>query len=190
MRTSYSKKIYLLLTIIFVIGTICGFLLLRYTNNSYSIQVIEKCSYYLNNVSNNYYFIIEHIIILSIILVLSLLIIGLPLALLYSFYNGVSCGFIINVLFRIAGFKGILYSFIYIIFTKLIYIVLLIIFLKVIIKISISTTTYFFKKNKNAIININNYYKKALIIFILIIINDILVYLYIHNVLSIFQFLI
>lgn len=189
MWTSLNKKIYILLTVILVIGIVMGIIFVTSIDESTKEIIFLNINNYFQNINNtNINDIIIHFIILSCMLVLNIVLIGGPVIIFYLFYNGFSLGFIISSLTNIFGLKGLLYSFIYIVITKILFIILLIIFsnnLLKLVKYMIERLVY--KKNNNEYIYF--YIKKALIFIIIILINDIILYFGGIKLLNLFNFL-
>lgn len=190
MRTSYNKKSYVFLSIIFVIGILCGLLFLNIIDNETSSNIIQKITYYIESNSLSTSFILKHIIVLAIIIVFSFFVISIIFSIIYLFYNGLTIGLLISLLYSISGLKGLLYSIIYILIVKTIFIILLLFFISMSMKIGICIFKYFFYKDNDKINKLIRYFKKTLVIYILIIINDIFVYYVGSNILKIFQVLI
>ena len=190
MRTSYNKKSYVFLSIIFVIGILCGLLFLNIIDNETSSNIIQKITYYIESNSLSTSFLLKHIIVLAIIIVFSFFVISIIFSIIYLFYNGLTIGLLISLLYSISGLKGLLYSIIYILIVKTIFIILLLFFISMSMKIGICIFKYFFYKDNDKINKLIRYFKKTLVIYILIIINDIFVYYVGSNILKIFQVLI
>ena len=187
MRTSHISKIYIFLFLVFVIGFCCGINLLKYIDNEH---IINSVNYMMSNINTiNLNFIGIHLFTISILFLCSIFIISLPVNTIYIFYNGISLGFITNIFFVLNGIKGILFSIIYIFFTKTVFIIFLFILLKTLIKISIRIFKYLIFKNKDEVYLIFRLYKKVLLCIGIILTNDITIYFLGNSILKIFSFL-
>lgn len=189
MWTSLNKKIYILLVTILTIGIICGIVFVIMLDESTKEIVFLNINEYIKNItSTNINNLILHLIFISSILVLSIFLLGGPIIIFYLFYNGFTLGFIISTLTSIFGLKGLLYSVIYIIITKLIFLYLLLIIscnLFKLIKFIIEKIVH--KKNNDD--SIYFYLKKVLLFIGIIAINDIILYFGGIKLLNLFNFL-
>lgn len=127
--------------------------------------------------------IVFHLTILSLILILTISIIGIPLIIFYLFYEGFSLGFLFTGIINYLGLKGLLNGFIFIFFNKFIYIACLIYLLYL-------SINYFFqiKHRLSKDIIMSKYLKRFIIVFIIIVINDIIIYFLTPKILSLFIF--
>ncbi len=132
---------------------------------------------------------IIHLIMLSSLLILSVFLIGGPLVLFFMFYNGFSIGFIISSLTCIFGIKGILYGVIYVIISKLVYVVLLILFSVNLFKIvrCIIDLIVYKKSNKESIII---FIKRSVVFIGMILLDDIILLFCGGKLVNLFNFLI
>lgn len=192
MWTSNKKKYLFFLSIVLIIGFVCGIFFLNGIEES-------SCEIVLNNINNwvmtikdiHVNNILSHLLLLSLFIVISPFCIGMPLFIFYIFYNGFSLSFAISSLSRIFGFKGILYGFIYVFLTKGIYIFLLLFFTIFLLKIGEkSFLRLIHKENRNIKEQIILLFKKCLLLLFLIFINDIFLYFFGGKLLNIFNFLI
>ena len=130
--------------------------------------------------------ILNHLLIMIVLSVLSLTIIGLPIILIYFFYEGVSIGFLLSSFINYSPIKGLLFGTIFIIISKIIYITILIYLL---------TNTLKYTKNflkrlkmaKNELI-INQVIKISFCTTITLI-NDIILYFIGNKIITIFKFI-
>lgn len=186
--TSLSKKMYIFLSIILVIGMIVGIVFVISLDESTKEILFLNINEYLQSKSN-INGILEHIILLSILFVLSILLVGGPLIIFFIFYNGFSLGFITSTLTYIFGIKGMFYGIIYALITKFIFIIILIIFsvnLFKITKLVIDGIVY----KKNCKDSMYVFLKRSILFIILILISDIVLYFGGVKLLNIFNFLI
>lgn len=172
-----KNKIIKLFIICFIIGYILAFLFY------YSLDKIElkslisavKNSNILFKTSNN---IINHLKILSVTVLLTLIFVGVPIFIGLIISEGFKICLRLIILFKIYKLKGIIYGLIYTLINNGIYLLILIFIFKKIIKIAKALYLYKIKKeNINFNYLFNNYIRIiTLIIFTLIF--DTLIYLY------------
>lgn len=183
-----SKTVVKFLLMLFVIGIFIGvyaYLIQDInTKNAINLELTSLLSNLANVKQNS---IIYHFITISLMIILSLSVIGLPLVLFYYFYEGISIGFLISSFIKYKKFKGFTYALIFTGISKLLYIAILTYFL-------VQSLNYAFKILKNIKEN-----KKDLIIRQLIkcaftisicFINDIILYFIGNKLASIFTFII
>lgn len=190
MWTSLNKKIYILLCIILLIGIICGIIFVTSIDESTKEIIFLNINNYFQNITstkiNN---IILHLIFLSTIFVLSIFLLGGPIIIFYIFYNGFSIGFIISSLTNIFGLKGLIYSCIYVIISKLLFLIILILLSNTLLKlVKYIIDRFVYKKNNFEYIYF--YMKKSLIFICIAMINDIILYFGGIKLLNLFNFLI
>mgnify|MGYP004596195805 FL=1 len=138
-----SKTVAKFLLMLFVIGIFIGVYayLIQDTNtkNAINLELTSLLSNLANVKQNS---IIYHFITISLMIILSLSVIGLPLVLFYYFYEGISIGFLITSFIKYKKFKGFTYSLIFTGISKLLYIAILTYFL-------VQSLNYAFKILKN-----------------------------------------
>ena len=173
-----SKRVLLsFLSVLFIISIISGFIIYNKLDDNIKLNLVSSLSNLksdlLNNHANNF---LLHIIIISIITILSFTVVGYILSLIYLFYEGLSIGFTICYLIVNYKIKGLFFSIIYNVLFKFIYLILLIFLLIKLLDISKNVLYYLIykDKNNNKIIKRNIY--GILIIFSFIIINDLFLY--------------
>jgi len=170
-----NKKYLLFVLFILVIGIVLGMAYYFFIDEDIKLSIINTLN---NNISFNNNFILKNLTIMSILLVLSFFIIGIPLSLFYLLYDSFSVGFLISMFFSIYKIKGLLYLFIYIILCKIPVLILMIIFIKKIIyigKFIIGKIIYKKYYNYNDRIFMN--FKKSLYIILFNLILNIIIYL-------------
>ena len=190
MWTSLSKKMYIFFSIILVIGIITGVVFVIMLDEATKEILFLNINEFLQNFSNmSINSGIIHLIMLSSLLILSVFLIGGPLVLFFMFYNGFSIGFIISSLTCIFGIKGILYGVIYVIISKLVYVVLLILFSVNLFKIvrCIIDLIVYKKSNKESIII---FIKRSVVFIGMILLNDIILLFCGGKLVNLFNFLI
>ncbi len=181
-----SHKNYLLFVVIIIgIGILAGVLYYQFldsTNkNTIALTITNYNSYKFNNV-------LKDLIIMSLLLVSSFFVIGIPLSIFYLFYESLSLGFLLNIFFANFKIKGIIYFLLYFVINKLLVLLLMIFFIKKIINISRYVIGYLIYRRDSTIkdkIMIN--FKKCLYsILIIFIINIVLCFIspYICNKLT------
>lgn len=187
MWTSINKKFILFLGIIFGIGIISGIFYFSFLSGDDKNIIISSITNFFNDLSNiKINFIGTHLIILPLLWVLSLIVIGIPLALFYLFYNGFLIGFTMSNFVLVAHFKGFIFGLIYVLITKVIFLFFLLIFIISTIRIGLIVL----KKEKLKKEKIYVLSKRVLLCFILILINDLILYFLGDNLINVFNFLV
>ncbi len=187
MWTSINKKYLIFLSIIFIIGIASGIIYLNILNgDAKNIIMTSINNFLLNTQSIKINYLLIHLLIISFLIITSLLVIGLPISLFYLFYNGFLLGFIISCITTIKGFKGFLYSLIYIFITKGVYLFFLFLLVLFLTKLSLTIL----KKNNLKKERIFNLSKKSLICLIIVFVNDLILYFWGNQIINIFNFLI
>ena len=167
-----NKRYFNFILVIFLIGILSGIIYFQFLNHETKNEIIETIKLYKTFNSN---YIIKDLIVMSVILVSSFFVIGLPIVIFYYFYECLSFGFIFNVFIVTFKLKGIIYSLIYIILNRFIYLILMILFIKKIINISSLVIGLLINKNNNNIKIINNF-KNAIYIILFVLIINIVIY--------------
>lgn len=189
MWTSINKRIYLILSIFLIIGIISGIVFVILLSESSKEILSSNIIEFFKLNKSSIFILISHLLILSTLLVLSILLIGMPLVIFFILYNGFTLGFIISSITSIFGLKGLLYSIIYILINKMLFIILLIIYSTNLFKIAKTIIDYIILKKKSQ--DIFSIYIKRCIIFIsIILLNDVILYIWGLKIVNIFNFLI
>ena len=190
MWTSISKKMYVFMLVILIIGIITGIVFVIMLDEATKEILFLNINEFLQNFSNtNINGGLMHLVILSSLLILSIFLVGGPLLIFYMFYNGFSIGFVVSSITYIFGIKGMLYGSIYILISRLVYIIVLIIFnvnLFKIIKCNIDSLVYK-KSNKESL---SVFYKRSIVFIGIILINDVILYFGGGKLVNLFNFLI
>lgn len=190
MWTSISKKMYVFMLVILIIGIITGIVFVIMLDEATKEILFLNINEFLQNFSNtNINSGLMHLVILSSLLILSIFLVGGPLLIFYIFYNGFSIGFVVSSITYIFGIKGMLYGSIYILISRLVYIIVLIIFnvnLFKIIKCNIDSLVYK-KSNKESL---SVFYKRSIVFIGIILINDVILYFGGGKLVNLFNFLI
>ena len=190
MWTSISKKMYVFMLVILIIGIITGIVFVIMLDEATKEILFLNINEFLQNFSNtNINGGLMHLVILSSLLILSIFLVGGPLLIFYMFYNGFSIGFVVSSITYIFGIKGMLYGSIYILISRLVYIIVLIIFnvnLFKIIKCNIDSLVY--KKGNKESLSV--FYKRSIVFIGIILINDVILYFGGGKLVNLFNFLI
>lgn len=186
-----NSKVFKFIITLIIIGLISGFILYLNLSKETKEIIINTLTNINNNLKNTRQNnIIFHLSIISIFVLISLTLFLYPLTIFYIFYETLSFGFILAYYTSNFNVCGIIYSIIYFLINKALFLSIL---------IYIVVTSYkLIKKILKSIINkdnisvrdlYQNYFKKILLCIIIILIYDIIVYFLGNKILSIFQFL-
>lgn len=181
-----KKYLFLFFSVLLLFGFIIG-LLLGISN----IDILrESVTYYAENIQNrSYNYLFIHFFILVIGLGTSFVGLGIPILCTLLFYEGLSFGFIISIFSVTCGIGGFLFSLLFLIITKVIYLFLFLLFFLKCIEIARKMIGKFIYKTEFPHIVIS--LLKASILFIcFIFINDLVVLFLGNKILPIFGFLI
>lgn len=183
----HQKYLFFALFII-IIGFSCGLIYFLIQDNTIKNDIITSLN---NSFSLKYNAILKDLISLSIILVLSFFVIGLPLGLFYLFYESLSVGFMLLSFLYAYSFKGLIFFLFYFLINKLLFFILLIFYLRKIINIGRLTIGLIIYRQDNVTKEklIQNFIK-ALFITIFILIIDIILYFVTPFIFTYFSFLI
>ena len=190
MWTSLSKKLYLFMGIVLVIGIITGVVFVLMLDEATKEILFLNINNFLQSFdASNISILVQHLVILSTLLILSIFLIGGPLVIFFMFYNGFTIGFIISSITCIFGIKAMLFGVLYVIVSKLVFVVLFIIFSVNLFKIVKCVIDYlvYKKSNKESIIM---FMKRSIVFIGIIMISDIILYFGGVKLINIFNFLI
>lgn len=181
------KKFFLFCLIILILGNISGIIYYNFLD----VSIKENISITLAQQSFfNYNFILKHLIIMSVILVLSFLLIGLPIGFCYLLYEGFSLGFLVSIFFASFKFSGILYFIIYLLLNKLVVLILYILFLKRIFDISRNIIgVIIYKRDSNILNKIYLNFKKCIYFILFVLVLNIALYFLNPVIFKFFSFL-
>lgn len=179
-----NKKELKYLGILLFLGFLFGFLILKKLNINPILEEIKNINIYINE--NHINFLNPHFLIISLLTILSLFIVGIILFPIYLIYESICIFINIYTLTMVYKLNGFVYSILYNIITKLIFMIMLLKIFKVLIKIGKTII----KKEQNKKEIITKYLKKVFIYFSIIIVNDFILYLLGSKILSIFLFII
>ena len=191
MWTSLNKKVFLFISVLLVIGIISGILFLVFLNEASQEIIFLNINDYLQKL-NNFTFnnLFMDITFLSSLIILSIFIIGIPITIFFLFFNGFSLGFVIASLSTIFGFKGFIYSLIYLIINKFVYLFFMYFLCLALFKIVLITLKCFIHKEKINRDEIIHLLKKIGLCLIIILIYDLILYFFGSKLLGLFNFLI
>lgn len=190
MWTSLSKKLYLFMSIVLVIGIITGVVFVIMLDEATKEILFLNINNFLQSfAASNISILVQHLVILSTLLILSIFLIGGPLVIFFMFYNGFTIGFIISSITCIFGIKGILFGVLYVIISKLVFVVLFIIFSVNLFKIVKCVIDYlvYKKRNKESLVM---FMKRSIVFIGIIMISDVILYFGGAKLINIFNFLI
>ena len=102
-----NKKYLIFMFFLITIGIISGIFYYAFQSNDIKSNIINTISSYN---SFKYNAIFKDLIIMSLLLVSSFFIIGLPLGLCFIFYEGLSIGFLISIFLASFKLKGLIYN--------------------------------------------------------------------------------
>lgn len=190
MWTSLSKKLYLFMSIVLVIGIITGVVFVIMLDEATKEILFLNVNNFLQSFdASNISILVQHLVILSTLLILSIFLIGGPLVIFFMFYNGFTIGFIISSITCIFGIKGMLFGVLYVIVSKLVFVVLFIIFSVNLFKIVKCVIDYlvYKKSNKESLVM---FMKRSIVFIGIIMISDIILYFGGVKLINIFNFLI
>ena len=180
-----KKNVLLFLIIILICGTVLG---LYFGLQSKDIMQNTVSNYALNIKENTIHFAIPHFIILSLLFVLSFIGLGIPAAIAYLFYEGLSIGFCSCIFSIIFGLKGFIYIFLFILITKLPFLFLFNFFFNKILAITKSILSWLiYKQNKKD--HLINLAVGCLILIVILFLYDLFLDLFGLNLIRMLSFL-
>jgi len=188
--TSSNKYLIKFIVSLFIIGIVFGFIFYSRETNVIKTDIINELSnlkdYLPITRQNNFLY---HIILLSILGILSLIVAGFPLLLFYFFYEAVSFGFLLGALFHMNTFEGLLFGVIFALVYKL-FLYLALMYL-IISSFHYSKKIIILIKNKDYRISdyIANHLFKIVFIFLAVLLTDLIIYFFGNKIVSYFLFL-
>ncbi|MCM1053406.1 MAG: hypothetical protein NC483_05485 [Ruminococcus sp.] len=179
------SKILKLIGISLALGLIIGFFIYHKIDNTLIFEELTNIKETLNNHHLNY--LLLHFVVISLLITSSITIIGSISFVFYFLFEGISISYNLLTLWHVYRFKGLIYSTLYLIITKLIFIILLIfVFIRILNIIRLILT----KKEIDIKTSIYHNLKKALITIFLIFLNDLFIYFFASIILSKLLFII
>ena len=139
-----KKNLWLFLGIIFLFGIGVGIYFGLQTNG-----ILENTltNFNLNFQEQTTHFSIIHFVLLCILLISSILIIGIPLAIAYLFYEGISIGFCFTIFTITYNLKGFLFIFLFFLITKVLFLIIYSLFFFKILNLGKSIISWVIYKN-------------------------------------------
>ena len=169
-----NKKYLMFIFIVVLIGIVCGFIYYHFLNTETQIQIADTLKNYNNF---RYNFIVKYLVIMSLLLVLSFFIIGVPLSILFLFYESLSIGFLINIFLVSFGISGLIYSSLFILINKLISFILIICFIQKTINIGrFIIGMFIYKKDEVIFDKLIFNFKNSLYIILFVLLTNIILY--------------
>jgi len=178
-----NKKAFKIIFLLILIGFIMGFLLYKKIDNTSLLNEIKDIKTYLNTYHIN--FIVLHLIYLMILIIFSFTFLGLILFPLYLIYESITITYNILSFINIYHFNGLIYSLIYNILTKAIFVILVLYLFKNMINFLKNLLLFLKNKTDNkALESIIKHFRNIIFIIIIAFINDLIIYLFLHNILA------
>ncbi len=143
-----NKKYLVFMVSIVLIGLIVGIIYYYIQSSNVKNNIINIISTYD---SFKYNAIIKDLIIMSLLLISSFFIIGLPLSIFYIFYEGFSIGFLLSLFFASFKIKGVIYLLLFLLINKIIIFILMFFFIQKIINIARYMIGYIIYKKEGLI---------------------------------------
>lgn len=186
-HSKYFRFIVVLLTI----GILVGIIMYLNLDSNSKKSIIEYFMNIQNNLANTKQNnLIFHLIIILLFILSSLTVVLYPLTTFYLFYELVSIGFTIASYFHLNGLFGVIYSLVYIIINKLLFIIILIYINYISYKMIKKIINSLLKKENIGIRELYlNYFSKILICLVALLIFNTLTYFFGNKILSLFKFL-
>ena len=184
-RFIIKNKIIKTFIICFIVGFILSilfYLSLDKTEIKLLVDTIKNNNI-LYKTSNN---MINHLKILSVIIILNFLYIGIPLYIGLLISESFKIFLRLIILYKAFKIKGVIYGVIYALISNGIYIVFLLVIFKKLIKIFKIIYKYKFKKENINYNTLYYYFINTIIILVLIFISDMLIYFYGSKLLYVF----
>ncbi len=189
LKNSNVAKIFILTLLI--CGLLFGIIYFNLQNDLNKSLITEKMSDFANIIkTTNQNMILNHLLIIIILMFLAYSIIGMPLILFYLFYESTSIGFFLASIYSIYKIKGLLFGIIFIIISKLPFILFLIYISYIALKITKKLLrVLIFKENDSLYQLLKNLFLKLAIAIITILIYDLFLYFFANKILKLFLFL-
>ena len=193
MKRMYNKNVAKIFIIsLILIGVIFGLLYFNLQsdlNKSVILSKMDSLSTVISKQHQNLIF--THLITIIILVFLAYSIIGVPLVFFYLFYESTSIGFLVASFHSAFKVKGLLFSLIYIVVCKLIYLLFLVYLSYISLKISKKMLkTLILKENESLYHHLKNMFLKVVISIIIVISYDLFLYFLANPILNLFSFLI
>ena len=187
MKVYFKKKKYLLLflAVLMLCGLLVG-LLLGITNIDF---LKENVLYYSSHIENQHLsYCFFHFFLLVISLATSFFGIGIPLLCAILFYEGLTIGFLIGIFSFTYFIGGFIFSIIFLLFSKLPYLFLFILFILKCFEIARKMIgKYLYKTDPS--LAVSNLLKACICIILLVLLYDTFLYFIGNKILPLFDFL-
>ena len=179
------------LSTLIIIGIMIGIIIYTNLDTNTKSSVLNTFINFNKNITNkNQNNIIFHILIILFLVITTLTVILYPINIFYLLYESISIGFILASFLHINGILGLLYSLIYILLNKALFMLILLYLNIMSFKVIIRIIKSLLNKDNISVRNLyKNYFKKIIISIITIIILDVLILFLGNKILSIFKFL-
>lgn len=187
----WNSKVFKFALTLIIIGFISGIILYLNLNKETKEVIINSLININDNLKetkqNN---IIYHLFVISTYILLSLTLFLFPITIFYIFYEILSFGFVLTYYGNVFSIGGIIYSIIYFLLNKAIFLLILIYITVISYKLIKKIIRSLIKKDNISVRDLYlNFFKKISICIIFILITDIFVYFFGNKILSLFQFL-
>ncbi len=177
-----NKKFIKFISFFMLLGFLISFVIYKEIDKIHVLDEIKNLSNYLTENHINY--IPIHFIIVSCLICSSILLIGLILIPIYLLYESICLGFNIFTFISLYHFKGFIYGIFYLLLTKGLYLILIILIIKKIFNIIKQLLAFFLhKQDINFKILFLKNLKSIITYIILIFINDIIIYFFANTIL-------
>ena len=180
-----KKYLVLFISILTLFGVIVG-LYLGITNIEF---LKENVFYYASHInSQSYNYILFHFFAVVISIVTSFFAIGIPLLCTLLFYEGMTIGFLIGIFSITYGIPGTLFAILFLIITKLVYLIILLFLFSKCLKIARKMIGKHIYKTDPSII-VSHLLKGCICLTVILLIYDGLLYLFGSQIINFLSFL-
>ncbi len=181
------KKYIIFITLLIIVSFILGYLYYNNINDNQKLNIINTIK---SNKTWHYNYIFKDLIWMSLIIVLSFLIVGIPLGVIYIFYESFSLGFITKVFISIYRLKGLLFIILFIILIKLIILLLKVCFVKKTLNYGrLLIGSFIYKHDSNIKDKIFYNFKNALYLLLFVLVINIIMFFISPSILKKISFL-
>ncbi len=169
---------------LFIVGITSG--LIFYF--AYKPDLTQELNSFIENISMTHInIILPSVFAVSLVFISSISIIGNLILIFYLFYEGLTIGFTLGAFIGLYSMKGLLFYLIFIVFTKLISIIVLLYFSSMAFNYSIKFIDSITSKNREAMSRaIVYHFYRFLIVLIITFANGFLIYLFGNKIVSLF----
>lgn len=144
---------------------------------------------YVTTIGNDgFHFTITHFIILTVLLISSFFLFGIPLAVAYLFYEGITIGFCITLFMHSFGINGFFYMILFFLITKVFFLLLYAFYFTKLLSISkgIISMVVYKTEQKDKLIHL---FISCFVLFIIMFVFDLFLDLLGVKIVSLFSFL-